>query len=378
MSCLSEFEASKGKITPVLHDELASLDGVKTSGDKLALLDSLMINGKLDTTPLKGPQSLIAEASVGPAELIRHAVEGAHTVKVEAAQALPHDEKVSLVQRVISDKPTITTKEITAICKVLDVDPKPFVDKKIESTVKDLHTALGQDRSIKQFRNVTLSLLYEDKVTVDRIADRFEKTYNKNLRAQAKSTFKDPSIYFALDIALLGSHDSPMMDLERVMTLFRYEKSLHKKYAGLFYTAEYVKLQQAEDAVRRIKSQLAQKLKDGVISDGDYQAFLNDAVDAWKKYATDKKDSTSNAATFRAAFIFLLLAVAVLVIQTKQDASRYWIGTVAFSLLVYATGMRRERIFQINLSKRLKEPFLTESEKLAYQKSALKKSLFPK
>jgi hypothetical protein len=356
-----------------IEDPVASLGGAKNHGDKLSLLEAILKEGKSLSSPMIGPQSIQTEASFSSSEMITHAVSHTRSAEVEVAKALSPEMRISLVERIIADRPDVSISQTKAVCEVLDIDSKPFVDSLIKDKVNQLQETIQEQKDLKQLRHITVSLLYEDRATTDAISAQFKEKTGSSLQTQIANQFKDPSTVFALDIALLGQQPTPALDLERVMALINFEKHQQKHFSGLFYTADQIHLAHAENAAKRALEFL-NKVDTGEPDSKDtFFAQMKSATDSWESYVNSKGSFAANPSMFRGLLIFALLALSVLFIQTKDTQLYYWTGTILFSVITYLVGVKRQRVFHEDLTQILKNPFLTDSEKRAHKKSNIRK-----
>lgn len=374
---MSEFSSDpKQATTPQksIEDPIASLDGAKNQGDKMSLLEAILQEGKYMHAPLVGPQSIATEASFSSSEMIKHAISHTRSAEMDVAKSLSPEMKISLVERIIADRPDITVAQTKAICKELDINPKPFVDALVKDTVSQLQDAIENQKDIHQVRQLTVSLLYAEKATTDAIADTYASKTGIKLQQAVSQQFKDPATSFALDIALLGQQPTPLLDLERIMAILDYEKHQQKQFGGLFYTADHIHLAHADQAVRKAAS-FFEKLKEAEPLGDTFYAHLREATDAWQQYIDSKGTFAHNPALLRGILIAVLLGLCVLFINQKDSALYYWGGTIAFSMLIYGVSLKRQLRAREQIAQKLKDRFTTTTERRAHEKSYLRKSL---
>ena len=357
----------------------ASLEGVKGIGDKSALLDELVTEGKLSTQPYQGPQAVLKEGPVAVSEIIQGAITGAKTEAIEAVQALPADMKVSLMERVIEERPNLSVKEIKATCAVLEIDPEKFIKTSTDAITKDTINQIQEAKTARDLNNVVLSLFYKDTESVSIVDKNIETSIGKSISDQFANKTSDIALKLSMDLALLGQSSDPYLDLQRVLTLLTIEKRQAEKRAVPLSTAENIhieKMQQALDEAARILDKQS-KFPLGDNDGGGFDAFYSALKEAQNQFANlndSKPWWVTNPGALRSILLSAIIFVLLFIFQDKEHPVIYWIITLLVGIWLYKFG----NIKQLEREQRLRKSYLDDYQTIAEQRAAAKSAKLKK
>jgi hypothetical protein len=357
----------------VLSDPIASLEGVKGSGDKMSLLDSLVAEGKFSNSPYVGPQRILSETSVTSGEILHHSVTGSSTAEIEGIKALPENMKNSLMERVLADKPNTSIKEIRAACAVLEIDAEPFIKSAVETTTKELQQNLEQGKESRKMDNAILTLFYKDTELIAAVDKNIERSMGQTITDQFDTITKDYSRRLALDIALIGQTSDPLLDLKRMEILMAIERQKMEKRALPLSTAENVHIEKMQQSLNQAK-ELLDKLNvtnyDEIppSSLAEFNNFLKNSQENYFKFIDAEPWWNNKIYLVILALILILFFVWLIKDSFFHKLVILTISVGIWWILFNKDEKNRANTYRTN-SSNVKSMYQTESEKRAEQKA---------
>lgn len=350
------------------------LDGAKTSGDKFALLESLLIEGKLSRTPYAGPQALKTEAPLASREILTDAVAGQSTIAVQAAQMLPEHQKVQLMDRVLEERPNLSMKELNAACEMLDIDAKPFIDRMVEVKTEKLEQAIDQAIKAQTLTNIIMTFQYQSREDIEVVVENFEQKKNQSIQQSVSKLLKGPEHKLDFDLSLFGRAESPREDLERAQAVLAFHKGEREKNGLFRVKADHVHLNSAEDKLKRAESFLrGEDLFDEETYD-EFLSHLKGAKDDLNLYQETVSPYDKDPAAYLALWLALACIVAISYLSYTSHTPLLITAVFGFVGLLWMRTMHRNRSASEELVEKLAAKYLTESQRRIFIKSARIKS----
>lgn len=350
------------------------LRSATTSGDKFALLESLLIEGKLARTPYAGPQALKTEAPLATQEIMSDAVSGRSTIAMQAAQMLPENERVRLVDRVLEERPNLSIQELHAACEMLDIDAKPFIDRMVDVKTEKLEQAIDQAVKAQNLKNIILTFQYQSRDDIEVVLQNFQEKNQKNLHESVTKLLRAPQFKLELDLALFGRAESPREDLERLQAVLAFEKGEREKNGFFRVKADHVHLNSAEDKLRKAESFLK---GDDLFDEAGYDEFfaeLKGARDDINLYQENVSAYERDPAPFVALWLALLCILAITYLSYTARAPVLVSSVFGIVALMWMRTVFRNRSNNDDLVQKLAQKYLTESQRRIFLKSARIKS----
>lgn len=291
----------------VTEEDKNILQGARNSGDKLALLDTLVVEGKFSDQPLVSVQAIGTEVELSPNELITAAVANAHSPEIKISQDLTPEKRTDLLNRTLSERPDMTVGELRATCRLLQLPPGPFVEKHIAQQTEQVKETLDNGLRHRSLQKIIQTFTYFPKEDIALIRDQFAQQYGGTIEKNAMSVFQRPGDRLSIEIALLGKPQSRSEEEERLRAQIEYEerqRSRYRLFAPRPMTDGLKKARKALDDLELLKT------KDLRESDENSQkdAFVAAAYEALFEY----KKSLSRFSEFPEIWMCLL---AILIVE---------------------------------------------------------------
>ncbi len=362
-----------------VSEPVASLDGVKGHGDKSALLDVLVAEGKLSAQPFQGPQAILKEGPVAVGEIVQHAITGSKTAEIEAVKALPADMKVALMERVLEERPNTTIKEIKATCAILEIDPEKFIKNSTDVVTKDTQNQLHEAKTARDLNNVVLTLFYKDTETVAIVDKNIETSIGKSIADQFANKTSDVTLKLSMDLALLGQSSDPFLDLQRVLTLLTIEKRQADKRAVPLSTAESIHIEKMQKALESAAKELENQSRfpgdnaGGAGLDAFYSS-LKSAQNHFANIHDNKPWWVKNPGAFRAILIAIIVFILIFIFEDKNYPLFYWLTVVIVAGWVFRFGNRS----QYSRDQELRSAYLKNYQTIAEQRAAARSAKLKK
>lgn len=350
------------------------LENATASGNKFALLESLLLEGKLSRAPYAGPQALRTEGQLSTGELVGEALAGGRTAGTQAAQAMTPGEKGDLIRRVLDERPGLSVKELTAACQMLDIDPKQFVDRMVELKTEKLQGAIEQAAQAKSASNIILIFSYQSREDTEIVLQQYKEATGKTVFQSVAALLKSPLQKFEFDLSLFGRAESPREDLERMQAILQFEKSERAKNGMFFVRPDHVHLNSAEEKLRMAAAYLAKDdLIDEDAHDG-FQSFLKGAAGDIEQYGTTVSSYDKDPQAYIALIVAALCVIGLLYIGYSSSAPVAASAVVIMSVLAWHRSAFMVSSRHAAIIERLSSRYLTESQKRAFARSFVKKA----
>lgn len=228
---------TRSKITPkessLSQDDKNALENARNSGDKLALLDTLVVEGKFSDQPFASTQAINNEIDLTPNELVVAALSNTNSPEIQISKNLSPEKRVDLVEKTIQARPDLNLKEIRATCRLLQVDSGPFIEKYSTQQTQQVRDAVESGSRNRNLQRIIQTIRYLPEEDISIVQQRYKGQYGTTIEQDSCKIFRRPGDRLAIEIALLGKPQSRSEEYERMRAQVEYEERIRERYRML-------------------------------------------------------------------------------------------------------------------------------------------------
>ncbi len=346
------------------------LEGAKTSGNKMMLLESLLVEGKLSRSPYVGAQAMQAEVTLNAHEIISQSITASPSMEMSVAQELTPGQRIDLVKRVLETRPTLTSGELRAACEMLSIDSGPLLESLIERKAQRLHETVEQEKNSRNRQNIIRTLTYEPEEDLVLIRKQYEKAFGLTIHTHLEDYFTSTREKLELDVAMFGSAQTPYEELQRVRALIEFERAHRERMRYLFPKPKLQDLDDAEEKLKDAEELLEDEATFEDENEDEIYLLLESARKALHNYKENLTPIDRDPYGFYSLVLALIAGIICLVLGFSVSPLLTAIaitGTCSFFLgrwLLSGESIRR------NILRELSEKRLSQSQKNALARSA--------
>lgn len=353
-------------------DTAIKLAHEKVGGDKMQLLEELLVEGKNVRAPYIGSHAINTEVTLSTQELLTSAVTASASTEIEAAKALDPFEKKDIITRALELRPNLSVGEVKAACEMLEINPDPFVERMIDVKTDKFFEQVEQDRRAHSPDRIIHTIEYQPEEDLKMIQEHFRTKFGHTISEHISDIFPKEGDILQVMVALEGRAKTRDEALQRLISEVDFENAFRKKRPFWFLQSDRSELLEAEaniaKALELLKNtrELDREEKE---DDEEFLLLLNQTRSSITKYRKSQRPNSLD--TFEIASILIAIICIIAIFAVGATLSRTLLMLIAAVLLfhVWAISRTRARAIRKRVLRSLENKKLSYSQKRAILRS---------